>query len=123
MPFRENAPDKRVQFLRLLRRRGASSPNGPDRFVSDDDTVEVRGCQPGKSPNHLLADDSFGVSLIALLQSLSDADDYCQSRSQPGVSLATDHLVRIGIVLAPLGVSDNYMRAPRIAQHERGDFP
>src|SRR5216684_1800075 len=53
MPFRENAPDKRVHFLRLLRRRSASSPDGPDRFVSHDDTVEVRGCQPGESAAYL----------------------------------------------------------------------
>jgi hypothetical protein len=41
VPFRENAPDKRVHFLRLLRRRCASSADGPDGLVGDDDTVEV----------------------------------------------------------------------------------
>src|SRR5712691_2276909 len=49
MPFRENAPDKRVHFLRLLRRRGASSSDGPYRLVGKDNTVEVRGCQPTES--------------------------------------------------------------------------
>src|SRR2546425_12863560 len=39
--FRENAPDKRVHFLRLLRRRRASCTNCPNRLVSNDDTVEV----------------------------------------------------------------------------------
>ena len=49
VPFRENAPDKRVHFLRLLRRRCTSRANGPNRLVGDDDTVEVRGCQPAES--------------------------------------------------------------------------
>src|SRR5260221_8258807 len=118
MPFRENAPDKRVHFLRLLRRRGASSPNGPDRFVSNDDTVEVRGCQPSKSAKQLLADNAFGVPLIALLQSLSDTHDDRQSRRQSSVSLATDHLVCVEIVLSPLGMTNDHVRASRVAQHE-----
>src|SRR5712692_594660 len=122
MPFRENAPDKRVHFLRLLRRRGASGPNGPDRFVSNDDTVEVRGYQPVKSANQLLADDAFGVSLIALLQSLSDAHDHRQSRCQTSLGLPTDRLVRIEIVLSPLRVSNDHVRASRIAQHESSDL-
>src|SRR5713226_9382204 len=104
MPFRENAPDKRVHLLRLLRRRGASGPNGPDRFVSHDDTVEVRGCQPGKSREQLLRNDAFGVPLIALLQRLANTHDDRQSGRQSRVSLTTDRLVCIGIVLTSLGM-------------------
>src|SRR5713226_952052 len=122
MPFHENAPDKRVHFLRLLRRRGASGPDGPDGFVSNDDTVEVRGCQPVESANDLLADDAFGVTQIALLQGFSDAHDDRQSRRQSRVSLATDHFVCLGKVLAPFRVSDDYVRASRIPQHESCDL-
>src|SRR2546421_13080589 len=41
VPIRENAPDKRVHFLRLLRRRRTSGTDGPNRLVGNDDTVEV----------------------------------------------------------------------------------
>src|SRR6267142_6464545 len=41
VPIHENAPDKRVHFLRLLRRRRTSGTDGPNRLVGDDDTVEI----------------------------------------------------------------------------------
>ena len=40
--FRENAPDKRMHFLRLLRRRCASRANGPNRLVINDNTANQR---------------------------------------------------------------------------------
>ncbi len=64
------------------------------------------------------ANDSFGVPLIALLQRLANTHDDRQSGRQSRLSLATDHLVCIGIVLASLGMADNHMRAAGVAQHE-----
>src|SRR5258706_9315830 len=109
MPFRENAPDKRVHFLRLLRRRGASSADGPDRFVSHDDTVEVRGCQPAQTPDNLLFDHIEGLSLIALLKRLADTNDYTQSGGQRSLCLPADNLIDLKKVLSPFGMSDNHM--------------
>ena len=67
MSFRKNAPDKRVHFLRLLRRRGASSADGPDRFVSNDDTVEVRGCQPAQAAGNLVLNNIQSLASITLV--------------------------------------------------------
>src|SRR5947208_1673296 len=122
MPFRENAPDKRVHFLRLLRRRGASSADGPDRFVSNDDTVEVRGCQPGQTPDNLLFDRIEGLSLIALLKCFADTNDYTQSGGQPSVCFLADNLIDLKKVLSPFGMPDNHMRATGIVHHESSDF-
>src|SRR5262252_1004657 len=43
--FRKSAPDKSMHFLRLFRRGGDSGADGPNRLVSDDDTVQIWGCQ------------------------------------------------------------------------------
>src|ERR1043166_8845322 len=99
MSFRKNAPDKRVHFLRLLRRRGASSANGPDRLVSNDDTVEIRGCQPAQTADNLLFDYIQCLSLIALLQSFTNADDRVQSGRQRRVGLLADNLIGFQKVL------------------------
>src|SRR6266567_7337303 len=119
MPFRENAPDKRVHFLRLLRRRGASSANGPDRFVSNDDTVEIRGCQPTETADYLLADYVLCLTAIALVKSLADAYDHTQAGGDARLSFATDQMIVLKVVLSSLGMSDDHMRATGIAQHER----
>src|SRR5438552_18345655 len=101
---RENAPDKRVHFLRLLRRRGASSANGPDRFVSNDDTVEVRGCQPAETADYLLADYVLGLTAIALLKRLADTYDHTQPGRDARLSFATDQVIVLKVVLSSLGM-------------------
>src|SRR5438552_18273746 len=110
MPFRENAPDKRVHFLRLLRRRGASSANGPDKLVSNDDTVEVRVCQPTPTPDNLLFDRIQSLSLIALLKRFANTNDCSQSGGQRSLSFLTDNLIGLKKVLSSFRVSDNHMR-------------
>src|ERR1051325_7518581 len=122
MPLRKNAPDKRVHFLRLLRRRGASGPNGPDRFVSNDDTVEIRGCQPAQTPNDLVFHSIERLALIALLERFANADYRRQSRSQRSLSLLAYNLICFQIVLPALGVPNYDMRAPRVMDHESGNF-
>src|SRR6266542_4722928 len=49
MSFREGASDKRVHILSLLRRRRTTSAYGPNRFVSNDDAVEIRGYKSAHS--------------------------------------------------------------------------
>src|SRR5207253_501217 len=122
MPFRENAPDKRVHFLRLLRRRGASSADGPDRFVSNDDTVEIRGCQPTQTPDNLLFDSIEGLSLIALLEGFTDTNDCCQSGGQRGLGLLADNMIGLKKVLPSFRMSDNHMRTTGVVNHESSDF-
>src|SRR5881227_1249024 len=123
MPFRENAPDKRVHFLRLLRRRGTSSADGPDRFVSNDDTVEVRGCQPGQTPDNLLFDRIEGLSLIALFKCFADTNDDTQSGGQPSVCFLADNLIDLKKVLSPFGMPDNHMRATGIVTMKAATSP
>src|SRR5438876_6319663 len=122
MPFRENAPDKRVHFLRLLRRRGASGANGPDRFVSNDDTVEVRGCQPAEASDYLLADYILGLTTFSLLKRLADTYDHPQPGSDARLSFATDQVIVLQIVLSSLGVPDDHMRATSVPKHEGRDL-
>src|SRR5215212_8204285 len=86
-PTRENAPDKRVHLLRLLRRRCTSRPDGPDRFVGDNDTFEVGGCQITQAALDLSLHYSFGHAAVALLKRLADADDDGQPGLQSGESL------------------------------------
>src|SRR2546430_2111019 len=122
MPFRENAPDKRVHFLRLLRRRGASSAYGPDRFVRNDDTVEVRGCQPAQTSYNLLFDRIEALPLIALLKGSTDTNDYGQSSRQCSLSFLAHNLIGLKKVLASFGMSNNHMRATGFVDHESRDF-
>src|SRR2546429_77334 len=111
-----------MHFLRLLRRRGASSANGPDRFVSNDDTVEIRGCQPTEAADYLLADYVLGLTAIALLKSLADAYDHTQPGGDARLGFATDQMIVLKVVLSSLGMPDDHMRAPGIAHHERCNF-
>src|SRR5436305_12256867 len=122
MSFRKNAPDKRVHFLRLLRRRGASSANGPDRFVSNDDTVEIRGCQPAETADYLLADYVLGLTAVALLESLADAYDHTQAGGDACLGFATDQMIVLQVVLSSLGMPDDHMRALGIAHHDGCNF-
>src|SRR2546421_6674590 len=122
MPFRENAPDKRVHFLRLLRRRGTSSANGPDRFVSNDDTGEIGGCQPAQTAVNLRFYDIERLSLITLLQSFADADDRDQSSFERSLGFLTNHLIVFEVILPSLRMPNNNVRTPCILNHERGHF-
>src|SRR5919107_1996117 len=72
-PTRENAPDKRVHLLRLLRRRCTPRPYGPDGLVGDYDTVEVGGCQIAQAALQLPAHYPFGHAALALLKRLAHA--------------------------------------------------
>src|SRR5436190_24278251 len=110
MPFRKNAPDKRVHFLRLLRRRGASCPDGPNRLVGNDDTVEIRGCQPAQTADNLLFDSIERLALITLVKRVAHADYYCQARGQTGLCFAADTLICCKKVLPAFGMTHDYMR-------------
>src|ERR1051325_11080345 len=105
MSFRKNAPDKRVHFLRLLRRRGASSAYGPDRFVSNDDTVEIRGCQPAQTTRKLLFHHVQGLPGVALVQSFAYACDDYQASRRSCLDFLADDLIRLEIKLASFRVA------------------
>src|SRR5919205_69626 len=121
-PTRENAPDKRVHLLRLLRRRCTPRPDGPDRFVGDNDTFEVGGCQITQAALDLPLHYSFGHAAVALLQSLADADDDAQPRLQGGQRLAVHEVVGLVVELPPLRVADDDVRRARVAQHVGRDL-
>src|SRR5215468_3893500 len=79
MPIRENAPDKRVHFLRLLRRRCTSRADCPNGFVGDDDTVEVRGCQPSKTATYFRSYNGFRASCLPLGEGFPHAHDHSET--------------------------------------------
>src|SRR6476646_10878416 len=122
VPIRENAPDKRVHFLRLLRRRCTSSTDGPNRLVGNDDTVEVGGCQPIESAAKLAVNNAFGDPLFTLFQSFADAKNNVEMGGEGCTSFFVHHRIGLAIELAPLGMSNYHVSRPNVAKHCRRHF-
>src|SRR5437773_11789432 len=116
------AADGIVDLLRLSGRGGAAGADRPHRLVGDDASGELLGADVGEGRVDLPGNDGAGRFRLALLERLADADDRDESPGQHGVDAAVDGLVRVAEVLPALGVADDDVRAPGLAQHRDRDL-
>src|SRR2546425_9354037 len=118
----ELAADGVVHFLRLPRGRGAARADRPDRLVGDHAPGDLGGRGAGEGARHLPLDDRGGRVGVPLGERLADADGRRELGGEDGVQAAVHRLVGLAEVLAALGVPDDDVRAPRLAQHRRRDL-
>src|SRR6266536_2079164 len=112
--FSEPMADCGMDFLGNFGRRCTSSSNRPDRFVGENDTQKVGGCQAIETACKLLTDYLLNPFRLPLSQSLPHTDD----RLRGGLDDRADTLVH-GLVgftkeLSPFRVSQDDHVAPHI---------
>src|SRR5271157_3158534 len=106
-----------------LRCSRAASANGPDRFVSYQNTGEFLGGQRAHAAHELRLNNFFGVASLAIGKHFTDAHNGRKSRSESGFGLLEDGFVGLAEELAPLRVADDGIAASRFHQHAGGNLP
>src|SRR5271157_4555322 len=101
----------------------AASADGPDRFVSYQNTREFLGGQRTHTALELAFADPLGMAGLAVGEHFANAHDGRKSRSESGFGLLEDGFVGLAEELAPLGVADNRIAASRFDQHAGGNLP
>ena len=95
-----------VSILSDLRGGGLSSADGPDGFVGEDDGApRVGGLL--LDGIELSLEDIVGLSGLALLKSLTNAEDNLESGGEGTLDLDGDHLVGLTVLGATLRVSND----------------
>src|SRR5881296_2369887 len=97
--------DGGVRFLRSFRRCSASGTDRPDRFVGENNTQKVGGCQAIETARKLLIDYLLEVSRFPLCERFADAQNRLQGRFDNGAHPPIDGLFGLTEILPSLRMS------------------
>jgi peptidyl-prolyl cis-trans isomerase D len=103
----------------VVRAGGQPGADGPYRLISDDKTIRpspIRNRSGELSRNHFNR-----RSRLTLLTGFADAEDRDQPRSPCARNLVANGPIGFAMILPPLGVAQNDVRATEIRQHFRAD--
>lgn len=98
--------DSGVDLLCLLSGSDLSGTNSPDWLVGDDDLAPLLSGDLLGDSGKLVSDDLNGLTLLALLEGLSAAEDDVDVLVKGGLGLGGDELVGLADDGAALGVTD-----------------
>src|SRR5437867_6129207 len=115
--------DGGVRFLRSFRRCSTSGTDRPDRFVGENDTQKVGGCQAVETARKLLIDYLLEVSRFPLCKCFADAQNRLQGRFDNGAHSPIDGLFGLAKILPSLRVSYNHHPAAGVFEHGNADLP
>lgn len=99
--------------------RGLAAADRPDRLIGERER-SARGAV-GNGRSNLFGDGFLSLAGKPLLFGLADADDRSQAGPQRRRRLSPDQSVAFAMTFAALGVADDDMAAPDVAQHLRGN--
>jgi hypothetical protein len=103
-------------------RRGCQArPDGPDRFVGDDE-ARRRGIFRQRA-GKLSGDDRQSFSGFALRPRLADANNHRQARRQGCRSLSRDKGIIFVVIAAPLRMPDDDVGGAGVLQHQSRNVP
>ena len=111
-------PNKGVHRLDIPLGGGAAGTDRPDRLIGDRAREALREAA-GELPAH----DLRLATGLALLVRFTHTDDRRESGLRRGDDLRSDQLIRLRVILPPLGVAENHQRAPKSRSIAGGDIP
>ena len=109
-----------MDFFCLLGSRRFTRADRPNRFVGDDDLLNLLLSEPLQPPFQLLLDDWKGFPVFPLLQGFPDAEDGKKAMVQGSLHPLVDRLIGLSKELPSLRMADDHILATQIFQHQGG---
>src|SRR5713226_3696545 len=116
------SPENAMGFGGNFRGRGAARADGPNGFVSNQNTGELLRCQRAGATVELAAEHLFGEAGVAIFLCFTYANNRSEAAGQGHQGFLGDIVIGLAKKLAALGVADDNVAAARFGKHGGGNF-
>lgn len=120
--FGEDAADRGVGGLGLFGRGGASGADGPDRFVSDDEIIEVLEAVSREGTFELGLQNFVFLAGLAFFERFADAKDGAEFIFDGRAELFVNEGVGFAEELSAFAMTDDDVADKKLAKHLCADF-